>query len=176
MDLKTYEDTFESIIADTEIKLAKKDDRILELENELQDALNRIADKEMKNRIRRAKEAEKVNQKETKTRFTKLYPIGVEMLAMLKQEGKLNHADIGKLTLIMPQLEKDTGYLVDKSGKYMNKKQLSEMAKDSRSNFNASFNKLKDCGIIIEEDLDGKTVFRCSDSVAYNGINRVNQH
>ena len=87
MELKTYEDTFESIHAHYEFEIAKKDDRILELESELeiekqrtQDALNQIADYEMRNKLRQIKEYEKLNQKEPKTVFAKVFPSGIKML------------------------------------------------------------------------------------------------
>ena len=119
---------------------------------------------------------EKLNQKEPKTKFTKLFSVGVGMLAELKQEGKINYGDIGKLLLLMPRIEQDTGYLVDGSGKYMNKAQLAEMVKDSRSNFNKTFKRLQGGGAMSEDKLDGEMVISCSNLIAYNGINRVNQH
>ena len=199
MELKTYEDTLECIIADNEIELAKKDaeiiqqyeitvaqyDRILELESELQvkeqklqDSLNHIADYEMKNKLRQIKEYEKLNQKEPKTVFTKVFPGGIKMLKdLLRKEKKLNPADVCSLLLMTDCIEKDTNYLIDKGGRYLNKEQIANMIGEDKSNFNSKMKKLIENRIIFEDDLGGKKkAYRVSDMIFYNGKNRVNQH
>ena len=197
MELQTFEDTLASIITDYEIENAKKDaeiiqqyeitvaqyDRILELESELdiekqktQDALNHIADYEMNNKLRQIKEYEKLNQKEPKTVFAKVFPSGIKMLKDLKKEKKLTPADVCSLLLMTDCIEKDTNYLIDKGGRYLNKEQIANMIGEDKSNFNSRMKKLIDNRIIFEDDLDGKKAYRVSDMVFYNGINRVNQH
>ena len=198
MELKTYEDTLECIIADNEIELAKKDaeiiqqyeitvaqyDRILELESELdiekqrtQDALNHIADYEMKNKLRQIKEYEKLNQKEPKIVFAKVFPGGVEMLQNLITEKKLSTADVCSVLLMSKYIEKDTNYLIDKGGKYLNKGQIARMIGEDKSNFNSKMKRLIENRIIFEDDLGGKKkAYRVSDMIFFNGLNRVNQH
>ena len=199
MELKTYEDTLECIIADNEIELAKKDaeiiqqyeitvaqyDRILELESELdiekqrtQDALNQVADTEMKNRLRRLEEYEKCNQKEAKTVFNKVFPGGIEMLKdLLRKEKKLTPADVCSLLLMTDCIEKDTNYLIDKGGRYLNKEQIAKKIGEDKSNFNSKMKKLIENRIIFEDDLGGKKkAYRVSDMIFYNGKNRTNQH
>ena len=195
MELETYKDTLESIITDFEVQkqeyeakiielystVLSQRDYILELEaqvqtekKEKQKALNELAEKEANQKMRAIKEYEKMNESEKGIRFTKVYPGGVKKLTELKQEGKLTSNDIGKCLLMLPMVQKDTNLLVDPGGNCLNKSQIAKAIHEGKSNLEISLSRLRDCGVLIEVDKDGKKAYKISDSVAYNGINRLN--
>ena len=76
--------------------------------------------------------------------------------------------------LMLPMVQKDTNLLVDPGGKCLNKSQIAKAIHEGKSNLEISLSRLRDCGVLIEVDKDGKKAYKISDSVAYNGINRLN--